>query len=107
MLSIPAVAPDPVHSLNGLRALLDASAAGVFLPASKGTDDLRKVNQLLMDSEARALSEAPGDVALARPIPGPAGQGDAEAERADRSLLDTSAAAFQSPFRGPAPALVS
>jgi multiple sugar transport system substrate-binding protein len=67
MLAIPAAALDPMHSLNGLRALLDASIAGVFLPARKGTDDLRKVNPLLTDSEASALSDALGTV---RYLPG-------------------------------------
>jgi ABC-type glycerol-3-phosphate transport system substrate-binding protein len=62
MLSIPANAPDPPHSLNGLRALLDASAVGIYLPARKGADDLRKINELLMESEASALSDALGSV---------------------------------------------
>jgi ABC-type glycerol-3-phosphate transport system substrate-binding protein len=58
MLAIPATAPDPPHSLNGLRALLDASAVGVQLPARKGADDLRKINELLTEGEASALSDA-------------------------------------------------
>ena len=41
--------------MNGLRALLDASASRVFLPARKGADDLRKVSELLAESEASAL----------------------------------------------------
>jgi ABC-type glycerol-3-phosphate transport system substrate-binding protein len=58
MLSIPAAAPDPPHSLNGLRAMLDASALSVLLPARKGSNDLRTINQLLTESEATALTDA-------------------------------------------------
>jgi ABC-type glycerol-3-phosphate transport system substrate-binding protein len=58
MLSIPTNAPDPEHSLNGLRALLDASATGLYLPARKGADNLRQVEELLTDTEASALQDA-------------------------------------------------
>jgi ABC-type glycerol-3-phosphate transport system substrate-binding protein len=57
MLSIPASAPDPEHSLNGLRALLDASAMGIYLPARKGAGNLRQVEELLTDNEASALQD--------------------------------------------------
>jgi ABC-type glycerol-3-phosphate transport system substrate-binding protein len=57
MLAIPANAPDPPHSLNGLHALLDASASGIYLPARKGTDNLRQIEELLTDSEASALKD--------------------------------------------------
>jgi ABC-type glycerol-3-phosphate transport system substrate-binding protein len=62
MLSIPANAPDPQHSLNGLRALLDASAIGIYLPARKGADNLRQIEELLTDGEASALKDALDDV---------------------------------------------
>jgi ABC-type glycerol-3-phosphate transport system substrate-binding protein len=62
MLSIPANAPDPEHSLNGLRALLDASAIGIHLPARKGASNLRQVQELLTESEASALQDALGGI---------------------------------------------
>jgi ABC-type glycerol-3-phosphate transport system substrate-binding protein len=62
MLSIPTIAPDPEHSLNGLRALLDASSTGLYLPARKGADNLRQVEELLTDGEASALQDTLGGV---------------------------------------------
>jgi hypothetical protein len=62
MLSIPASAPDPEHSLNGLHALLDASAIGIYLPARQGTDNLRQIEELLTDGEASALKDTLGGV---------------------------------------------
>jgi ABC-type glycerol-3-phosphate transport system substrate-binding protein len=67
MLGVPKNAPDVDHSANALHGLLDAAALSMILPTRKGVTDLKKVQDLLLDSEAIALSNALGSI---RVLPG-------------------------------------
>jgi ABC-type glycerol-3-phosphate transport system substrate-binding protein len=67
MLGIPKNASDISHSVNAIRGLLDAAALTMILPTRKGVTDLKKVQNLLIDSESAALSNA---LASIRVLPG-------------------------------------
>jgi len=58
LIGIPAKAPDLKHSLNALRAMVEASPDGMFLPPVKGTRDIRRTDSLMLDSEASAYVSA-------------------------------------------------
>lgn len=71
MLGIPKNATDTDHSVNALRGLLDAASLTMILPPRTGVTDLKSVQNLLLDSEAAALSRSlasikvlPGDFPL-------------------------------------------
>ena len=55
MIGIPKNAPDLAHSMNALRALFEASGLTMFLPPTKKSEDLRKAEGLLAETDVPAL----------------------------------------------------
>jgi hypothetical protein len=71
MLGVPRGAPDLEHSVNALRALLDASDQAAMIPPRRQSADFRKIDNLLTAPESDALRTTtasarflPGDVPL-------------------------------------------
>ncbi|HEV8635030.1 MAG TPA: extracellular solute-binding protein [Chloroflexota bacterium] len=69
MLGVPRNAPDQAHSLNALRAILDASAESMFLPPTRNASDIRKTDNLMAETDATAFANT---LPMLRFIPGDA-----------------------------------
>jgi len=76
MVAVSRAAPDPKHSLNALRGLVDGATTTMLLPARRGGPDLREINRFLGESDAAVMRSAlaaarflPGDFPLGRLTP--------------------------------------
>jgi ABC-type glycerol-3-phosphate transport system substrate-binding protein len=67
MIGVPVGAPDPAHSVNALRGMIEASAKLGFMPVRKDADNLHKIQGMLQQPEADAISP---ELATARYLPG-------------------------------------
>jgi hypothetical protein len=69
MVAIPTNAPDVAHSLEALRALVDAGPEAFMIPARRGGADPRRVDAALSEAEAEVLKQT---AVSARFLPGEA-----------------------------------
>jgi ABC-type glycerol-3-phosphate transport system substrate-binding protein len=69
LLGVPKNAPDQAHSVNALRAILDASPESMFLPPTRNAVDVRKTDNLMAESDATAFANT---LPMLRFLPGDA-----------------------------------